>query len=88
MVSAQKRSVHWMLRPRPRGYEAWRKKIANKIRVEVIEAGWDWSDLATEAGVGLSTVTKFLEYRTKLPHAITLWKIADALGFTLAMEEK
>lgn len=83
MRSKTKNKLHWALRARPKEFEAWKKEVARQIRVETIERLEDWKALASKAGVTYKTCCNFLDYSTKLPHAYTIWRLANALGLKI-----
>ena len=42
-----------------------------------------WREWAHKAGIAYGTIERLGYYETKRPHLMTIWKLADALGFRL-----
>lgn len=89
MTALKTKNIPWQLRARPKKYEVFRRRLARKIRVEVINQGLAWHNLADKANLSFPTVRKFLEYKTGLPNIYTIWKMANALGIkSISLEAK
>jgi transcriptional regulator with XRE-family HTH domain len=56
------------------------------LRGHVRNAHVTWANLAADANVCVSTVSKFAYGETKRPTFRTVFRIADALGITLRMD--
>ena len=50
--------------------------------------GWDISSVARSADVAQATIYFWLEGRTKTPRIDTITKVADVIGFELALARK
>jgi len=60
--------------------DSWGEQI-HKIRVDL---GWSQAQLADMAGVSRTVVSDIETGKCKNPSIITLWKLAHALGVSLA----
>ena len=48
---------------------------------------WTWNQLAENAGLGYSTVAKLGDRQTRWPRFSTIWRLAKAVGWDLAIQQ-
>ena len=70
----------------PRGYTASLNRILDHLFLELDDREWTQRKLAKKAKLCEVTISKLRWRRTKYPEFLTVWKIANALGFNLEVE--
>lgn len=87
MSKTKTKSLHWTKLPLPNKYKLWRRAIASKVRVAIIEEyQGDWKAFSKKAKISLPTVKRFLEYKTMFPNIYTLWRMCNGLSQHIDLE--
>lgn len=60
-------------------------KLLDEIYEACDDRGWSWTTFAERAKISVSTVYNIGMYRTRYPHASTVFQLAKAVGFKVIL---
>lgn len=60
-------------------------KLLDEIYTACDDLGWSWTVFAEKANIAISTVYNIGMYRTRYPHASTVFQLAKAVGFKVTL---
>ena len=72
--------------PAERAYFRELHRLVDLIYDEAAEYQWTWNQLAEEAGLAYQTVERLGDRKTRWPRFSTVWRLAKAVGFDLAIK--
>lgn len=68
-------------------YEVDKVKLAQQILRAADKRGWVFAHLAEWSGVSIATIRRLESGTTKYPRLDTIWKLAQATGYRIELEE-